>query len=123
MLGLIQATTSLVIWQDYLLDSEAHVIWTKLEARFGKARGVTMYLQLVNMVNLRFTDSMDLLLQIQEFQDGYSWITLNGHSKLSEDLAMFMFCSCLPDSYEATTRQYLDNIMNIANYKFLDIIV
>ena len=38
-LGLIQATTSPVIWQDYLSDSEAHMIWTKLEARFGKAEG------------------------------------------------------------------------------------
>ena len=102
VLGLIQATTSLVIWQDYLLDSEASIIWTKLEARFGQAGGAMTYLQLVNMVNIWFTNSMDLLPQIQEFQDGYSKITLNSHSKLSEGLAMFMFCSCLPESYEAT---------------------
>ena len=46
----------------------------------------------------------------------------NGHSKLSEDLATFMFCLSLPDSYELTTRQYLDNVMAIANYKLSDII-
>ena len=51
-LGLLQATISSVIWQDYLLDSEAHEIWTKLEARFGKAGGAMTYLQLVNMVNI-----------------------------------------------------------------------
>ena len=46
----------------------------------------------------------------------------NGHSTLSEDLATFLFCSSLPDSYESTARQYLDNISNIANYKITDII-
>ena len=80
------------------------------------------YLQLVNMVNIQFTDSMDLLPQIQEFQDRYSKITLNGHSRLSEDLTMFMFCYHLLESYEATAHQYLDNITNIANYKLSDII-
>ena len=49
-------------------------------------------------------------------------ITLNNHSKLSKDLATFMFCSSLPDSYKATTWQYLDNITVIANYKLSDII-
>ena len=122
MLGIIQATTLPVIWQDFLLDGEAYVIWMKLETRFGKAGGATTYLQLVNMVNIRFTDSMDLLPQIQEFQDGYSKIKLNGQSKLSKDLATFMFCSHPPDSYEGTTQQYLDIIMNTANYKFSDII-
>ena len=39
-LGRIQATTSPVIWQNYLLDGEAHIIWTKLEARFRKAGGL-----------------------------------------------------------------------------------
>ena len=121
-LGLLQATILPVIWQDYLLDSKAHVIWTKLDTRFSKTWGATTYLQLVNMVNIQFTNSMDLLPQIQEFQDGYSKITLNSHSKLSEDLATFMFCSHLPESYEATACQYLDNITNIVNYKLLDII-
>ena len=66
---------------------------------------------------------MDLLPQIQTFQDNYNLITSNGHSKLSEDLATFLFCSSLPDSYELTAQQYLDNITAIANYKLTDIIV
>ena len=65
---------------------------------------------------------MDLLPQIQNFQDNYNLITSNGHSKLSEDLATFLFCSSLPDSYESTAWQYLDNITAIANYKLADII-
>ena len=95
-------------------------LWTELEDHYGKAGGVTTYLQLVNMVKIQFTDLMDLLPQIQEFQNNYAQITLNGHSKLSEDLTTFMFCSSLPDSYEPTAWQYLDNIMNIANYKVQD---
>ena len=47
---------------------------------------------------------------------------MNGHSTLSEDLATFLFCSSLPDSYKLTARQYLDNITAIANYKISDII-
>ena len=65
---------------------------------------------------------MDLLPQIQEYQDNYAQITLNSHSQLSKDLATSMFCSHLPHSYEATTWQYIDNIMSIANYKIMDII-
>ena len=83
---------------------------------------MVQYLQLVNMVKIQFTDSMDLLPQIQEFQDSYSQIVLNGHRKLSEDLVTFMFCSSLPDSYKLTTWQYLNNIMVIANYNLMDII-
>ena len=95
----------------------------EIRSKIWKSGGGAMtYLQLVNMVNIQFTDLMDLLPQIQEFQDGYTNIMLNGHSQLSKDLAMFMFCSHLPDSYEATAQQYLDNIMNIANYKLSDII-
>ena len=56
------------------------------------------------------------------FQDNCIWITVNGHSKPSEDLATFIFCSSLPDSYEPTAWQYLNNITAIANYKLLDII-
>ena len=74
------------------------------------------------MVKIQFTDSMDLLPQIQEFQDNYNLITLNGHSTLSKDLATFLFCLSLPDSYEPMARQYLDNISSIANYKITDII-
>ena len=47
---------------------------------------------------------------------------MNGHSRLSKDLATFLFCLSLLDSYELTARQYLDNITSIANYKILDII-
>ena len=65
---------------------------------------------------------MDLLPQIQEFQDIYSQILSNDHSQLSKDLSTFMFCSCLPNSYKATAWQYLDNISNIANHKISDII-
>ena len=46
----------------------------------------------------------------------------NGHSRLSEDLATFLFCSSLPNSYEHTAQQYLNNITVIANYKLTDII-
>ena len=120
--GLIQATMSPVIWQNFLSLCEAHLLWTELKKRFGKAGGTTTYLQLVNMVNIQFTNLIDLLPQIQEFQHNYSRIMLNGHSQLSEDLATFMFCSHLPESYETTAQQYLDNITNIANYKILDII-
>ena len=80
------------------------------------------YLQMVNMVKIQFTDLTKLLPQIQQFQDNYNMITLNGHSRLSDDLATFMFYSSLPDSYEPTTQQYLNDIMVIANYKLTDII-
>ena len=46
----------------------------------------------------------------------------NGHSRLLEDLATFMFCLSLPDSYQFTAQKYLDNITAIANYKITDII-
>ena len=49
-------------------------------------------------------------------------IMLNGHSRLSKDRATFMFCSSLPESYEPTTWQYLNNITVIANYKLMNII-
>ena len=97
-------------------------VYDALETAFRKAGGASTYLQLVNMVKIQFTNSTDLLSQIQQFQDNYNQITLNGHSKLSEDLATFMFCSSLPDSYEPTMQQYLDNITVIANYKLSDII-
>ena len=93
-----------------------------METTFGAAGGASTYLQLVNMVIIQFTGLTDLLPQIQSFQDNYNRIMLNGHSRLSEDLATFMFCSSLPDSYELTAWQYLDNITAIANDKILDII-
>ena len=65
---------------------------------------------------------MDLLPQIQMFQDNYNRIMSNGHSRLSEDIPTFMFCLSLPYSYKSTAQQYLDNITAITNYKVTDII-
>ena len=121
-LGLMQATVSPVIWQDYNQYSVAKDLFDALEVTFGKAGGASTYLQLVNMVKIQFTNLTDLLSQIQQFQDNYNRIMSNGHSTLSKDLATFMFCSSLPDSYEQTTQQYLNNITVIANYKLMDII-
>ena len=121
-LGLIQATISNVIWQQYETLPTAKQILDGLETEFGTAGGAQTYLQLVNMVKIQITDSTDLLPQIQNFQDNYNLITLNGNSRLSEDLATFLFCPSLPDSYEPTARQYLDNITAITNYKLADII-
>ena len=104
-LGLIQATVSNIIWQKHHCRG-----------------GAQTYLQLVNMVKIQFTDSTNLLPQIKAFQDNYNQIMSNGHSSLSKDLAAFMFCSSLPDSYEAKAQQYLDNIAAIANYRIADII-
>ena len=116
-LGLMQTTVSAVVWQDYNQHGVAKDLYDALETAFGKAGGALTYLQLVNMVKIQFTHSTDLLSQIQQFQDNYNQITSNGHSRLSEDLATFMFCSSLPDSYKPTAQQYLDNITVIANYK------
>ena len=121
-LGLIQATISNVLWQKHQSLGTAKEVLDALEAEFGAAGGAQTYLQLVNMVKIQFTNLMDLLPQIQSFQDNYNLITSNGQSRLSEDLTTFMFCLSLPDSYESTTQQYLDNITAIANYKLLDII-
>ena len=116
-LGLIQATVSNVTWQKYESLSTAKEVLDALETKFGAGGWAQTYLQLVNMVKIQFTDLTDILPQIQQFQDNYNLITSNGHSKLSKDLATFLFCSSLPDSYELTARQYLDNITSIANYK------
>ena len=104
------------------ITSNSKEVLDALETKFGKVGGPQTYFQLVNMVKLQFTDSTDLLPQIQKFQDNYNLITSNGHSRLSEDLATFFFSLSLPDSYEPTARQYLDNITAIANYKILDVI-
>ena len=98
-LGLIQATTSVVIWQDFVSYSKYALLWEELEKRFRKVGGATTYLQLVNMVNIQFTNSTDLLPQIQAYQDNYTQILSNGHSQLSKDLTTFMFCSHLPKGY------------------------
>ena len=66
-LGLIQATISNVIWQQYENLPTAKEILDGLETEFGAAGGAQTYLQLVNMVKIQFTDSTDLLPQIQNF--------------------------------------------------------
>ena len=119
--GLIQATISNVIWQKYKSLSTSKEVLDALETEFRAAGGAQTHLQLVNMVKIQITDSMDLLPQIKKFQDNYNLIMLNGHSKLSKDLATSLCCSSLVDSYESTARQYLDNITAIANYKLSDI--
>ena len=109
---------SVTCLQNYVHHGIGKDLLDALEAKFGKAGGALTYLQLVNMVKIQFTDSTELLPQIQQFQDNYNHITSNSHSRLSEDLATFMFCSSLPESYELTAWQCLKNIMVIANYKF-----
>ena len=37
-----------------------------------KRGGASTYLQVVNMVKIQFTDSVDMLSQIQQFQDNYN---------------------------------------------------
>ena len=121
-LGLMLATVSPIIWQDFVQYGMGKDLWDALETQCRNVGGATTYLQLVNMVKIQFTNSMDLLPQIQGFQDNYTQIMLNGHSRHSKDLATFMFCSSIPESYEPTAWQYLENIMVIANYKLTDII-
>ena len=63
-LGLMQTTVSAVIWQNYETQGVAKDIYDALETAYGQAGGATTYLQLVNMVEIQFTDSTDLLPQI-----------------------------------------------------------
>ena len=72
-LGFMQATVSPLIWQDFIQYGVAKDMWDALETQFRKAGGATTYLQLVNMVKIQFTDSTDLLPQIQQFQDNIKW--------------------------------------------------
>ena len=78
----MQTTVATVIWQKYETQGVTKDIYDALETAYGQAGGALTYLHLVNLVKIQFTDSMDLLLQIQQFQDNYNQITLNGHSKL-----------------------------------------
>ena len=116
-LGLIQGMTSLALWPDFVSYGKASVLWTALETTFRKVGGAATYLQLVKMVEIQFTDSMDLLPQIQDFQENYTWIESNSHSQLSEDLTTFLFCSCLPNSYKTTAWQYFNNITSIVKFR------
>ena len=68
----MQAIVSPVIWQDYNHLSVAKGLFDALEATFRKVGGALTYLQLVNMVEIQFTDSMDLWSWIQQFQDNYN---------------------------------------------------
>ena len=91
--------------------------------RFRKAGGEAQtYLQMGKMITIKMTDSDDLFTQIENFQENYMRILLNGQSNFSEDLITFTFCSNLPPSYKETTQQYLDNITDIKIYKLSDII-
>ena len=61
-LSLIQATVSPVIWQNCQTLGTAMEVLDTLETEFGAVgEGASTYLQLVNMVEIQFTDSMDLL--------------------------------------------------------------
>ena len=68
------------------------------------------------------TDTSPLLPQIQAFQENYMQILANGHSKLSEDIATFIFCSSLPTSYQDLASQYLISIKDITKYELQKII-
>ena len=67
-------------------------------------------------------DSSPLLPQIQAFQENYRRILANSHSKLSEDITTFIFCSSLPTSYQDLASQYLISIEDITKYKLQKII-
>ena len=71
-LGLMQTTITTVIWQKYKTQGVTKDIYDVLETTYGQAGGALTYLQLVNLVKIQFTDSMDLLSQIQQFQDNYN---------------------------------------------------
>ena len=121
-LGLIQGKLNPALWPDYVDVGDAATFWTHLETKYGKARGANTYLQLIGMIKQTFTDSADLLSQIQKFQENYQCMLSNGHSNIMGVLIVFMFCSALPDSYQDTTCQYLGNINDITKYKLQPII-
>ena len=121
-LGVIQGKTSLAIWPDLTNHTEAATLWAALETKYGKAGGATTYLQVVSLYKVHMTDSSPLLSQIQAFQENYMWILANRHSKLSKDIATFIFCSSLPSSYQDLTSQYLISIEDITKYELQKII-
>ena len=121
-LGLIQGKLNPALWPDYIDVGDAATFWTHLETKYGKAGGANIYLQFVGMIKQTFHDPSDLLSQIQKFQENHQRILSNGHSNITEDLVVFMFCSALPDSYQDTACQYLDNIDDITKYKLQPII-
>ena len=116
-LGLIQGKLNPALWPDYVDVGDAATFWTHLETKYGKAGGAKTYLQFAGMIKTTFSNSAELLSQIQKFQENYQHVLSNGHSNITEDLVVFMFCSALPNSYQDTTRQYLDNIDDNTKYK------
>ena len=66
-LGLIQGKLNLALWPDYVDVGDAAMFWTHLETKYGKAGGANTYLKFVGMIKQIFTDSADLLSQIQKF--------------------------------------------------------
>ena len=121
-LGVIQGKTSPAIWPNFVNHAEAATLWTALETKYGKAGGATTYLQGVSLYKVHMTDSSPLLPQIQAFQENDTQILANGHSKISEDIATFIFCSSLPTSYQDLTSQYLTSIKDITKYELQKII-
>ena len=121
-LGVIQGKTSLAIWHDFTNHMEAATLWAALETKYGKAGGATTYLQVVSLYKVHMTDSSPLLPPIQAFQENYMRILVNSHSKISEDIATFIFCSSLPTSYQDLASQYLTSIEDITKYKLQKII-
>ena len=74
-----------MLWPDYVDVRDATTFWTRLETKYRKA-GANTYLQFVGMIKQTFTDSTDLLSQIQKFQENYQRVLSNGHSNITEDL-------------------------------------
>ena len=120
-LGVLQGKMSSAIWPEFKNHAMADTLWTALENKYGKARGATTYLQVVSLYKVHMMDSTLLLPQIQNFQENYTWILANGHSKLSEDIATFIFCFSLPTSYQDLASQYL-TLINITKYSLQKII-
>ena len=86
VLGLIQGKLNPVLWPGYVDVRDATTFWTRLETKYRKAGGANTYLQFVGMIKQTFTDSVDLLSQIQKFQENYQCVLSNGHSNITEDL-------------------------------------
>ena len=70
-LGLIQGKLNPALWPDYVDVRDATTFWTHLETKYRKAGGANTYLQFIRMIKQTFTDSADLLSQIQKFQENY----------------------------------------------------
>ena len=64
-LGLIQATVSPVIWQEYNSLGTTKEVLDALETTFRATGGASTCLQLVNMVKIQFINLTNLMMQIQ----------------------------------------------------------